>query len=120
LIFIGVIALIIFGPRKLPQLARTVGKAMADFRRTTNEFKETWEKEVDFEEFKEEGRIKQIAPAEKTIAKNGGSAIQSQLEAPEVKEIRGVDFESFLPKETNRIETEKQTEKTLTEKQNWL
>ena len=50
LILIGMVALIVFGPRKLPQIARTVGKTMADFRKTTNDFKSTWEKEVNFEE----------------------------------------------------------------------
>jgi|SRR5215207_4674488 len=50
LILIGIIALIFLGPRKLPQIAKTIGKTMADFRNTTNEFKETWQREVDFEE----------------------------------------------------------------------
>jgi sec-independent protein translocase protein TatB len=38
LILIGIIALIFLGPRKLPQIAKTIGKTMADFRNTTNEF----------------------------------------------------------------------------------
>ncbi|MEO8573209.1 MAG: Sec-independent protein translocase protein TatB [Pyrinomonadaceae bacterium] len=50
LILIGIIALIFLGPRKLPQIAKTIGKTMADFRNTTNEFKSTWEREVNFEE----------------------------------------------------------------------
>ena len=50
MILIGIIALIFLGPRKLPQIAKTIGKTMADFRNTTNEFKSTWEREVNFEE----------------------------------------------------------------------
>ena len=50
LILIGIIALIFLGPRKLPSIAKTIGKTMADLRNTTNEFKSTWEREVDFEE----------------------------------------------------------------------
>jgi Tat protein translocase TatB subunit len=50
LILIGIIALIFLGPRKLPQIARTIGKTMADFRNTTNEFKSTWEREVNFQD----------------------------------------------------------------------
>lgn len=50
LILIGIIAPIFLGPRKLPQIAKTIGKTMADLRSTTNEFRSTWEREVDFEE----------------------------------------------------------------------
>lgn len=49
LLFILVIALIFFGPRKLPQLARSVGKSLADFRRASEDFKHTWEREVALE-----------------------------------------------------------------------
>lgn len=47
---IGVVALMFLGPRKMPEMARKMGKFMSDFRSTTNEFKSTWEKEVNFEE----------------------------------------------------------------------
>ena len=50
LILIGIVALIFLGPRKLPEYARKIGKVMAEFRGTANEFKETWEREVNFEE----------------------------------------------------------------------
>jgi TatA/E family protein of Tat protein translocase len=48
-----VIALVIFGPRKLPQLGRTLGKALGEFRRATNELKNTLELEVHKEEEKQ-------------------------------------------------------------------
>ncbi len=47
-----VIALIIFGPRKLPQLGKTLGKALGEFRRATNDLKNTLEVEVSREEEK--------------------------------------------------------------------
>ncbi len=47
-----VIALIVFGPRKLPQLGKTLGKAMGEFRRATNDLKNTLEVEVHKEEEK--------------------------------------------------------------------
>ena len=49
LLFILVVALIFFGPRKLPQLARSMGKGLAEFRKASDEFKRTWEREVDLE-----------------------------------------------------------------------
>lgn len=50
LILIAIVALVFLGPRKLPEYMRKAGKMMNDFRATTNEFKETWEREVNFEE----------------------------------------------------------------------
>src|SRR5438552_2593097 len=50
LLLIGVLALIFLGPRKMPEYARKLGKLMNDFKSTTNEFKETWEREVNFDE----------------------------------------------------------------------
>jgi sec-independent protein translocase protein TatA len=50
LIIIFVIALIVFGPRKLPELGRSLGKGLAEFRKATNELKRTWEEEVRTEE----------------------------------------------------------------------
>ena len=50
LIIIFVIALIIFGPRKLPELGRTLGKSLAEFKRATNELKTTLEDEIRLEE----------------------------------------------------------------------
>lgn len=46
LLFILAMALIFFGPRKLPQLSRSLGKSMAEFRRASEDFKRTWDREV--------------------------------------------------------------------------
>jgi TatA/E family protein of Tat protein translocase len=50
LIVIFVIALIIFGPRKLPELGRSLGKSLAEFKRASNELKSTLEEEIRMEE----------------------------------------------------------------------
>lgn len=54
LLFIAIMALVFFGPRKLPQLSRTIGKNLAEFRRASEDFKRTWEREVALEEFKQD------------------------------------------------------------------
>ena len=52
LIIIFIIALIVFGPRKLPELGRSLGKSLAEFKRATNELKSTLEDEIRLEEQK--------------------------------------------------------------------
>jgi len=52
LILVLVIALIVFGPRKLPDLGRSLGQAMAQFRRASDDFKRSWEQEVELEKTK--------------------------------------------------------------------
>jgi sec-independent protein translocase protein TatA len=46
LIVIFVIALVVFGPRRLPEIGRSLGKAIAEFKRATNELQRTLEEEV--------------------------------------------------------------------------
>lgn len=56
LILIAIVALVLFGPRKLPEIGRTLGKYLADFRRVSDEFKNTWQTEVELEEATERRR----------------------------------------------------------------
>ena len=49
LLVIAVVALVLFGPRKLPEIGRTVGKAIGEFKRASDDFKRTWEYEVELE-----------------------------------------------------------------------
>ena len=44
-------ALIFFGPRKLPQLSRQLGKSLSEFRRASDDFKRTWEREVNLDTY---------------------------------------------------------------------
>lgn len=53
LLFLFVLALLLFGPRKLPELGRSLGKAISEFRRATYEFRTNLEREVELEQLKE-------------------------------------------------------------------
>jgi TatA/E family protein of Tat protein translocase len=64
LLVIFVIALLVFGPKKLPELGKSIGRAMAEFKKASDEFKETIheemkevEKSADLEELKKLGKI---------------------------------------------------------------
>ena len=62
ILVILIIALIVFGPRKLPELGKTLGKSLAQFRRASEDFKRQWEDEV----IMEKQRIEAPAPYEHT------------------------------------------------------
>ena len=53
LMIIFVIALIIFGPRKLPELGRSLGRSLSEFKKASNELRSTLEEEIRIEEQKE-------------------------------------------------------------------
>jgi sec-independent protein translocase protein TatA len=54
IIVIFIIALIVFGPRKLPEIGKTLGKGLAEFKKASSELKNTWEQEVQLDKTKEE------------------------------------------------------------------
>lgn len=53
LLLIFVVILIVFGPRRIPEIGRTLGKALGEFRKATDDLKSTIEREVRLEELKE-------------------------------------------------------------------
>jgi sec-independent protein translocase protein TatA len=74
LIIIFVIALIFFGPRKLPELGKSLGKSLAEFKRASNELKNTLEEEIRIEDQKAHTEaVKATAPAPSEPAEYGTS-----------------------------------------------
>ena len=57
LVIILVIALIIFGPRKLPELGRSLGKSIGEFKKASNELRSTLEEEIRVEDQREQRAI---------------------------------------------------------------
>jgi TatA/E family protein of Tat protein translocase len=56
ILFILVVALIIFGPRKLPELGKSLGGAISQFKKASEEFKRSWEDEVESEKERERAK----------------------------------------------------------------
>jgi len=75
LIIIFIVALVVFGPEKLPELARNLGKVMAEFRRATGDLRMTFEEHMrDLERETEQRRIggpPPVVPAQGIVATNG-------------------------------------------------
>ena len=85
LIIIFVIALIIFGPRKLPELGRSLGKSLAEFKRASNELKSTLEEEIRLEETRstlEESKAKSTAQAAAAAATTAAATPHAEEPVP--------------------------------------
>lgn len=80
LVIIFVIALIIFGPRKLPELGRSLGRSLSEFKRASNELRSSLEEEIRVEETRETTRPQPAAvengprPAEHAEPRSSGPA----------------------------------------------
>jgi TatA/E family protein of Tat protein translocase len=78
LVVILVIALIIFGPRKLPELGKSLGKSIGEFRKASNELKSTLEDEIRVEEQREQ-RAK-LAEEQKTAVEGAEAHVPPAVE----------------------------------------
>lgn len=68
LFLILVVALIVFGPRKLPEIGKSVGKMMAEFRKASQDFQRTIEEEVEAEKIREATRIEPPAWSSSSVS----------------------------------------------------
>ncbi|MDA1185553.1 MAG: TatA/E family twin arginine-targeting protein translocase [Acidobacteria bacterium] len=73
LVIILVIALIIFGPRKLPELGRSLGKSIGEFKKASNELRSTLEEEI---------RVEETAEKRKTMRDEQDTAIAAATTPP--------------------------------------
>lgn len=123
LILIGIIALIFLGPRKLPQIAKTIGKTLADLRNTTNEFKSTWQREVDFEEEVEALRTGELRETEQgSVARTTDVAetLPNTIAPPQIKAVQTDLFSDQVnEKELEKINDDDKSDE-LSDKRNWL
>jgi len=89
-IFIFLLALILFGPKKMPELARQLGKLMGEFRRASNEFKMQMEEEL---------RTSEVAALE------AAAPPPVTLDAPAEEIVAEVPIETAATPETPAIAT---------------
>ena len=123
MILIGIVALIFLGPRKLPQIAKTIAKTMAEFRSATNEFKQTWEREVNFEEEMKAFHPDNMEPGPIARVDSPGDDVPGITAAPEIREIDKESFDKTLaqPTEEDPGEVGKAAvQDAASDKRNWL
>ena len=125
LLMIGLVALIIFGPRKLPQMMRTIGKTVAEFRRSTDDFKRTWQKEVEFEvnEFQTSENSELLLgnqPSTKNFIGSASHSETNKIAAPEIREVSSGNFPSNISKVETPVVEEAKTEINSADKRSWL
>ena len=80
MIFLVILALLLFGPRKLPEIARTMGKFMAEFKKASSEFQGQIHEEIRKLELEEADPRKHIEPDVAKLASDEDLSIQGALD----------------------------------------
>ena len=114
ILIIGAIALIVFGPNKLPELAKALGRAMREFKKATDEVKESFEAETrDLEEIKsaitEENVLGDLAGGISNLEEPSQETVTSEEPAPEA--LGQTEFSSEEEMETSMEEREVEEKK---------
>ncbi|HKO45730.1 MAG TPA: twin-arginine translocase TatA/TatE family subunit [Pyrinomonadaceae bacterium] len=118
LIFILIMALVFFGPRKLPQLSRTIGKNMATFRRASEDFKRTWDREVSMEEL----NFTAVEPNQQRAFSDNSILDNAQVGQPvQPPTIEAVPADRVIARGSSEAETtETYNESAPSSKRDWL
>lgn len=88
LVIILVIALIIFGPRKLPELGRSLGKSIGEFKKASNELRSTLDEEIRIEEQRDQ---RASMKAEQDTAVAAGVSSPADVTPPPVTPVPPAD-----------------------------
>jgi TatA/E family protein of Tat protein translocase len=139
LLVILVVALVLFGPRKLPEMTRKFGKSLNEFKRVGDEFKQTWEREVALESVEREAAIDRAMvaePSQVSVGENVAAAsapqpardITAAAYAPVqgVNIARGAHVEAPAPATVDdnaaaaNVETEAPADEQPSRKTDWL
>ena len=100
LLFILVMALVFFGPRKLPQLSRSLGKSVAEFRRASDDFKRTWEREVSFEESNSGIAANSVTLSNENSILN--ETVGRSLQQPTIEPVAA---DQVIPRQSSEVDT---------------
>src|SRR5512139_2446135 len=82
LILIFIIALLVFGPKKLPEIGKTVGKAIREFKKASDEIKGRIEEEIEASE------IKDVARDIKSAAQDFRDELKKEIPASPLEDLK--------------------------------
>ena len=91
MIVVFIVVLVVFGPQKLPELARGLGKLMAEFRKASADFKGAFEEEM------REMERQTLQAERKKAAEAAAATEQTQLAAPNVSEAAATESPVISP-----------------------
>ena len=100
LFFIFVLALLLFWPRKLPELGKSIGQALGQFKRASEDFKRSWEEEVELEKRRP---VEPPRRAEGSVARSEAEPVEPDAERdrahatlPSVEEVARPEDEKVV------------------------
>ena len=100
-ILILVVALIVFGPRKLPELGKSLGHAMSQFRRASDDFKRTWEQEVEMDKYRGSNTNSDSSTTDYTDHNNSTyNPYSGEYEASETSDAQSNETQAAVSNET--------------------
>ena len=123
LILVGIIALVFLGPRRLPEIARKAGKIMSEFRGTAQEFKSTWEREVDIEKEVKSFDLDEIEAEAQSVPRDASidTSEMDTLPEPAIKDVDPETLERLRNAGANDTPSEPASAPTSdNDKRNWL
>jgi len=83
ILLIFIVALLLFGPRQMPKIGRSIGQALGEFRRASNDFKKTIEDEVAAEDLREVQKdLREIREAGNDLVRPTGAPPSKSPTAP--------------------------------------
>ena len=112
MLVIALVALIVFGPRKLPEIGRSIGKSLSEFKRASDDFKRTWEREVELDKIERDLHIDinapppPMTPAISVAARDGSQLGAGQAQSSEVIDVEARTIARTSALDVGRAEAE--------------
>lgn len=111
LLLIMVVALVVFGPRRLPELGRSLGKSLSEFKRASEDFKKTWEMEAETENAEREARDSRLMSA--TALPEVGNDAPSSAKQNTITNQSAVETNQLLLNDSDTDDDDAQREDSL-------